>query len=60
MLNGIHKRRMNKEENIKVKIRKYPSVYSVNISDHIKPSLRKAPAQLIIHAGTNDISNNTV
>ena len=26
--------------------------------DHIKLSLRKAPGQIIIHAGTNEISNN--
>ena len=59
MLNGIHERGMNKDENIKVKIRKYPGASSINILDHIKPSLRKAPEQIIIHAGTNDISNST-
>ena len=57
MLNGIHERGMNKDENIKVKIRKYPGASSIYISDHIKPSLRKAPEQIIIHVGTNDISN---
>ena len=50
---------MNKDENIKAKIRIYPGASSIDISDHIKPSLRKAPEQIIIHAGTNDISNNT-
>ena len=59
MLNGIHERGMNKNENIKVKIRKYPGASSINILDHFKPSSRKAPEQIIIHAGTNDISNNT-
>ena len=59
MLNGIHERGMNKDANIKVKIRKYPGASSIDILDHIKPSLRKAPEQIIIHAGTNDISNNT-
>ena len=59
MLNGIHERGMNKDENIKVKIRKYSGASSIDILDHIKPSLRKAPEQIIIHAGTNDISNNT-
>ena len=59
MLNGIHERGMNKDENIKVKIRKYPGASSIDILDHIKPSLRKAPEQIIIHAGMNDISNNT-
>ena len=51
---------MNKDEkNIKVKIRKYPGASSIDILDHIKPSLQKAPEQVIIHAGTNDIFNNT-
>ena len=50
---------MNKDENIKVKIRKYPGASSINILDHAKPSLRKSLEQVIIHAGTNDISNNT-
>ena len=59
MLNGIHNRGMNKDENIKVKIRKYPGASSIDILDHIKPSLWKVPEQIIIHAGTNDISNNT-
>ena len=58
MLNGIHERVMNNDGNIKVKIRKYPGASSIDILDHIKPSLRKVPEQIIIHAGTNDISNN--
>ena len=52
MLKGIHERGMSKDENVKVKIRKYPDVSSIDISNHIKPSLRKAPEQIIIHAGT--------
>ena len=59
MLIGIHDRGMNKDENIKVKVRKYPGASSIYILDHIKPSLRKASEQIIIHAGTNDIYNNT-
>ena len=59
MLNGIHERGTNKDENIKMKIRKYPGTSSIDISDHIKPSLRKAPEQILIHTGTNDISSNT-
>ena len=59
MLNSIHERGMNKDENIKMKIRKNPGAFSIDILDHIKPSLRKAPEQIIKHAGTNDKSNNT-
>ena len=50
---------MNKNKNIKVKIRKYSGASSIDL-DHIKPSLRKATEQIIIHAGSmNDISNDT-
>ena len=59
MLNGIHARGINKDENIKVKIQKYPGASSVDILDHIKPSLQKALEQIIIHFGTNDICNNS-
>ena len=50
---------MNKDESFKVKIRKFPGVSSIDILDHIKLSLQKAPEQIIIHASTNDISNDT-
>ena len=58
MLNGIHERGISKDENIKVNIQKYPGASSIDILDRIKPSLRKAPEQIIIHAGKNDICNN--
>ena len=31
---------------------------STDILDHIKPSLRKDPDQILIHAGTNDLIND--
>ena len=49
---------MNKDENIKVKIWKYPGASSNDILDHIKPSLRKAPEQIILHARTNGSFND--
>ena len=30
----------------------------IDMIDHLKPSLRKAPDKIIIHAGPNDIINN--
>ena len=59
MLNDILERGMNKDENTKVKNQKYPGASSIDILDHIKPNLQKVPEQIIIHAGTNDISNDT-
>ena len=49
---------MNKNENNRVKIQKYPGASSIDILDRIKHSLQKAPDQVIIHARTNDISSN--
>ena len=42
-------------------MRKYPGASMIDILDHIRLSLWKAPEQIIIHDGTNenDISNNT-
>ena len=58
LLNSMHERAMNQDENIRVKIQKYPGTSSIDILDHIKHSLAKSPDQIIIHAGTNEISNN--
>ena len=43
ILNDIQGKGMNKDENIKVMIRKYPGPSSIDILGHIKPSLRKGP-----------------
>ena len=43
---------------INIKIRKYPGVLSTDILDHTRPSLRKEPDQIIIQAGTNDLTND--
>ena len=58
MLNGIQERGLNKDSNVKIKLRKYPGASSMDLLDHIKPSLRREPDQIILHAGTNDISND--
>ena len=58
MLNGVQEKGLNKNADINIKIRKYPDVSSTDILDHIRPSLRKERHQIIIHAGTNDLSND--
>ena len=58
MLNGIQEKGLNKNADINIKIRKYPGASSTDILDHIRPSLRKEPDQIIIHAGTNDLTND--
>ena len=58
MLNGIQEKRLNKSADINIKIRKYPGASSTDILDHIKPSLRKEPDQIVIQAGENDLTND--
>ena len=58
MLDGIQEKGLNKNRDINIKIRKYPGASSTDILDHIKPSLRKEPDQIVIHAGTNDLKND--
>ena len=60
MVNGIKERErgMNKTNLFNIKVRRYPAASSIDIINHLKPSLRKALDGIIIHAGTNDITNN--
>ena len=58
MLNGVQEKGLNKNADINIKIRKYPGASSTDILDHIRPTLRKEPDQIRIHAGTNDLTNN--
>ena len=54
----LGQRSMSKDENIKVKILKYPGAYSIDTLGYIKRSLWKALVKIVIYAGANDISNN--
>ena len=58
MLNSIEEKRMNKINHFHIKVCKYPGESSIDIINHLKPSLRKTPDEIIIHAETNDITNN--
>ena len=42
-----------------MKVQKHPDASSIDILDHIKAGLRKAPEQIIIYVGTNDTSKDT-
>ena len=58
MLDGIQEKGLNKNGDINIKIRKYPGASSTDILDHIRPSLRKEPDQIVIHARTNALTND--
>ena len=58
MLNSAQEKGLHKNADINIKIRKYPGASLADILDHVRPSLRKEPDQIIIHAGTNDLRND--
>lgn len=41
MLNGIQERGINKDQNTKTKLFKYPGIFSINTLDIIKPNFKK-------------------
>ena len=41
-----------------IQIRPYPGTSSLDISDHIKPIMRRNPDCIIVHTGTNDITKH--
>ena len=41
MLNGIQERGINKDQNTKTKLFKYPGIFPINILDIIKPNFKK-------------------
>ena len=60
MLNGVQEKGLNKNADINIKIRKYPGASSTDILDHIRPSFRKKPDQIITHAGTNVLKKTII
>ena len=55
MLNGIFAEGLQKHNNITIK--RHPGATSREIVDHVKPVICKKPDCMIIHAGTNDLTN---
>ena len=56
MIKGLAERGISKDHNVKV--RPQPGRTTEEIEDHIKPILRKNPDVIIIHSGTNDVTND--
>ena len=55
ILNGLNENGLKKRHNVKV--RAHSGATSTDISDHIKPIIRRKPDCVIIHCGTNDITS---
>ena len=58
MLNGINEEGLS-DDRYNVKVKNPSGATTEDISDVIKPELRKKPDIIIVHAGTNEITNNT-
>ena len=56
VLNGVNKKGLSKSHNVKVK--NYPGATSENILDKIDDLLKVKPDCLLVHVGTNDLTNN--
>ena len=56
MIKDLAERGISKDHNVKA--RSQPGCTTEDIEDHIKPILRKNPDAIIIHSGTNDVTND--
>ena len=55
MINGVNPDDFKKE--FKVKVRPHGGATSEDMLDYVKPTVRKKPDQIILHIGTNDVTN---
>ena len=58
MISGIDHKRLPIKGRI-VKVRSFPGATINDMYDYIKPLVKKAPAIIILHVGTNDAPNST-
>ena len=56
MIKGLTERGISKDHNVKV--RPQPACTTEDIEDQVKPILRKNADAIIIHSGTNDVTND--
>ena len=58
LVNCIQENGLNKQHDVQIK--RHGGASTKDIKDHIKPVLRKKPNLIIVHAGTNDLTNDRV
>ena len=58
MLSGLNAKGLIKNKTDKVKVYTHSGATTDDLIDHINPILRKDPDVIIVHGGTNDITNN--
>ena len=58
MIKGLAERGISKDHNVKPLPESKTGCTTEDIEDHIKPIIRKNPDAIIIHSGTNDVTND--
>ena len=58
MISGIDQQRLSVKGRI-IKVRSFPGATINDMHDYVKPLLKKAPDNVILHVGTNDARNST-
>ena len=58
ILNGIDQHGLS-NESFNVRVKNHPGATTEDICNHLKPEIRKKPDIITIHAGTNDLANNS-
>ena len=56
MIKGLAERGISKDHNMRVRLQ--PGCTTEDIEDHIKPILPRNPDAIIIHSGSNDVTND--
>ena len=57
LVKGLHQHRLAKSANQNVGVKCFAGATVGDISDYIKPVLRKKPDNIVLHVGTNDTTN---
>ena len=42
-----------------MKVRSFPGATTIDMTDFVKPIIRKKPESVILHVGTNDLKSNS-
>ena len=59
ILNNIDQHGLS-NQSFKVRIKNRPGATAEDICNHLKSEIRKKPDVVIIHAGTNNLTNNSI
>ena len=58
MLNGLHANGLRKSKDDNVKVYAHSGATTDDLVDHLNPVIKKNPDIIILHGGTNDLTNN--